>query len=1049
MSFWKKLWDRLNTDIQPDWKETIKGGVESADKLVKLAEVLNKKENASLKDLIPYFQQTASLLDVLNSPLGQVIGASIPFIGIATGLLTFLIEKSKKELSIEDSIFIVAQGAYLESFKDFFKQHPEIQNKLQDTTVSKELSKQIQSFGENFAFSLDQKEKEKEVENTLVCFAESKLAISANGLLKARLEESGFTKKEAGIITQRIARSTYRYLKRAFVENREKMPKLAALYGQQWQAELELDTSLDNYLKEIAKCPEEKVFDEEFSFKDIYVPLQVQAVKDGKIQDKETPQNIEVWAINLLLDDRKKQEVLFIQGRPGGGKSVFCRLFADKVRRELYPIYTPILIKLKDIEDFANNFDQTLTSVIDQDFVTDRGWLTDRNTRFLFLLDGFDELVLTRGKGNSVESFLDQVARFQENCGNNSERQHRVLITGRPLALLGFERPMPPNLQWVNIALMDDDIQAQWRSNWGKLVGETEAQAFQVFLTDENCPKQVQALAREPLLLYLLAAMHRDKRLDLETLRSRDGDLVKVKIYRAVIAWVLTKQREKRLIFDLTGCDTEDLRSILAETGLCITQTGTEQALVSMIEKRLVERGHEAAKKLIDEAKKNQEKDPLKNALAAFYLKAATGLDNSVEFFHKSFGEFLMAERLAESFWLWTKKSAKRQVKYTVEDTTLDWEIYDLLGYGLLTKEILSYLITLLKLGEPSDYLENNNTFTATDWVSLFERLYAFYWRWSQGEFIEVLESSTTILPLNKAVQLQQYQIPLGQRQADVYTGLNILILLLLINTHAQSQADLKEKIHFYPCGNPNNTEEFDGSRLLKIIGYSECLGAFTFGSKLGDFFSNTDLSNAKLSKADLSNADLSNAKLSKADLSKADLSNANLSKADLSYANLSGADLRKANLSNADLSNADLSNADLSNADLSNADLRNADLRYANLSKALSKANLSKANLREANLREANLSYADLSYANLSYANLINADLSFANLSFANLINADLSNANLSGANLSGANLSYADLEAMRWDQGTNWQGVRGLVDTAKNVPEALKQQLGLIDNE
>jgi hypothetical protein len=958
MGSWQKLWDRLNTDIQPNWQETIKGGVESADKLVKLAEVLNKKENASLKDLIPYFQQTASLLDVLNSPLGQVIGASIPFIGIATGLLTFLIEKSKKELSIEDSIFIVAQGAYLESFKDFFKQHPEIQNKLQDTTVSKELSKQIQSFGENFP--LDQKE----AENTLVCFAESKLAIAANKLLKARLEESGFTETEAQIITQRIARSTYRYLKRAFVENREKMPKLAPIYGQQWQAELERDTSLDNYLKEIAKYPEETVFDEEFSFKNIYVPLEVQSVDDGKIQDEETSQNIETWAIDLLLDDQERKQVLFIQGRPGGGKSVFCRLFADRVRRELYPIYTPILIRLKDIEDFANNFDQTLTNVIDQDFVTDRGWLTDRNTRFLFLLDGFDELVLTRGKGNSVKDFLDQVARFQENCGNNSERQHRVLITGRPLALLGFERLMPTNLQWVNIALMDDDIQAQWRANWDRLVGETEAQGFQVFLSDENCPKQVQALAREPLLLYLLAAMHRDKHLDLETLRSGDGDLVKVKIYRAVIAWVLTKQREKRLNFDLTGCDTEDLRSILAETGLCITQTGTEQALVSMIEKRLVDRGHEAAKKLIDEAKKNQEKDPLKNALAAFYLKAATGQDNSVEFFHKSFGEFLIAERLAESFWLWTEKSAKRQVNYTVKDTELDWEIYDLLGYGLLTKEILGYLMPLLKLGEPSDYLENNKTFTATDWVSLFERLYAFYLRWSQGEFIEALESSTTILPLNKAVQLQQYQIPLGQRQADIYTGLNILILLLLINTHAQSQGDLKEKIHFYPCGNPDNVEEFDQERLLKIIGYSECLGASTFWQKVADF-----LSNAYLGLADLIEANLS-------------------------YANLSNAFLIEANLSNANLSNANLSNA---------------------------------------NLIEANLSNANLIEANLSNANLIEANLSNANLSNACLIEADL---------------SYADLEAIGWSEETNWQGVKGL-DTAKNVPEALKQQLGLIDNE
>jgi hypothetical protein len=275
----------------------------------------------------------------------------------------------------------------------------------------------------------------------------------------------------------------------------------------------------------------------------------------------------------------------------------------------------------------------------------------------------------------------------------------------------------------------------------------------------------------------------------------------------------------------------------------------------------------------------------------------------------------------------------------------------------------------LLKLGEPSDYLENNSTFTATDWVSLFERLYAFYWRWSQGEFIEALESSTTILPLNKAVQLQQYQIPLGQRQADIYTGLNILILLLLINTHAQSQADLKEKIHFYPCGNPENAEEFDRERLLKIIGYSECLGAFTFVENLRHF----------------------------------------LSYANLSYANLFNADLFNADLFNADLFNADLSNTYLNNAYLNNASLNNASLSYANLNNA--------------SLRNADLIYADLSYADLS-----NADLSYADLSY--------------------ADLSYANLEAIRWNEETNWQGVQGL-DTARNVPEALKQQLGLIDNE
>ncbi len=69
MRFWEKLWSQVNTDITVNWTETIKGGVEAIDKIGKLAEVFNKKENASLTALIPYFQQTASLLDVLNSPL--------------------------------------------------------------------------------------------------------------------------------------------------------------------------------------------------------------------------------------------------------------------------------------------------------------------------------------------------------------------------------------------------------------------------------------------------------------------------------------------------------------------------------------------------------------------------------------------------------------------------------------------------------------------------------------------------------------------------------------------------------------------------------------------------------------------------------------------------------------------------------------------------------------------------------------------------------------------------------------------------------------------
>ncbi|WP_338043144.1 NACHT domain-containing protein, partial [Okeania hirsuta] len=232
---------------------------------------------------------------------------------------------------------------------------------------------------------------------------------------------------------------------------------------------MEVYGSIDNYLKEaITTKPQEKVFDENFTFRQIYVPLEVKPVNsDGKIEETATRQNIGKWAKTILLDENKDKQVLFIQAGPGRGKSVFCRMFADWVRQELYPIYTPILIRLRDVRNFAANIDETLADAVGWDFVnTDSGWLTDRNTRFLFLLDGFDELLLERGASNELKFFLDQVAQFQKRAAENNERGHRVLITGRPLALYGIERLMPPNLERVSILPMGYYIQRQWFEKW-------------------------------------------------------------------------------------------------------------------------------------------------------------------------------------------------------------------------------------------------------------------------------------------------------------------------------------------------------------------------------------------------------------------------------------------------------------------------------------------------------------------------------------------------------------------------------------------------------
>jgi hypothetical protein len=224
----------------------------------------------------------------------------------------------------------------------------------------------------------------------------------------------------------------------------------------------------------------------------------------------------------------------------------------------------------------------------------------------------------------------------------------------------------------------------------------------------------------------------------------------------------------------------------------------------------------------------------------------------------------------------------------------------------------------------------------------------------------------------------------LGLRQVDVHSGLNILILLLSLHRYAQNDNELKYKIDFHPNGKSVDGSRVDPQRLQKVIHYADCLETGNFSVIVGFYLSGADLSGAHLRGA---------------------------------Y--LIGADLRGADLRGADIG-TDLSGADLSGADLSGSYLIDVDF---------SGANLSGTNLGEAHLSGANLSGADLSGANLSCTDL----------SGANLIDVDFS-----GANLSLTDLSGADLSDLRFGDFTDWRNVEGL-DTAKNIPDRLKQQLNL----
>jgi uncharacterized protein YjbI with pentapeptide repeats len=665
------------------------------------------------------------------------------------------------------------------------------------------------------------------------------------------------------------------------------------------------------------------------------------------------------------------------------------------------------VIRLREIPTLQKSFRETLKEAVNTGFASDDGWLMDRNTRYLFFLDGFDELLMEGRSSGGLEQFLKQVGQFQRDCDKNSEMRHRVLITGRTLALQGIERQMPDNLDRVEVQIMDNPLQQQWLSKWEAQFGAEKTSAFQHFLQDECCPENVKSeLSREPLLLYLLAAMHRDKTLKVEDFQGTNSTQAKILIYNKTVNWVLTEQRYDNLNRDLTELETEDLRRILTEAGLCVVQSGGECASVAMIEERL--KAHDSAKKFLEEAQKRID-DPLRNALAVFYLQPGSK-EGSVEFVHKSFGEFLCAERLKESLEEWTRPGNKR-IKFNTQDSQMDGEIYDLLGYGPLTEEIVEYLMGLLTTpAAPGE----ENLFRP---VELFERLENFYLRWCEGEFIDAPPEN---LP-QKKMRLLRDQLKtqeLGQRQIDIYAGLNVMILLLELHRYGQQRDEFKDKMVFYPCGKPNAEGKLDDAgRLLRLIGYSCCVGNFGFVQTVGRF----------LSDANLSGVDLNDVDLSAVDLGDAYLCDVNLSGADLSDANLSGANLSGAYLCDVCFMRADLSGADLSGAQLGGSGTYLLGTDFTN-------ANLTDADLTNAKLTNANLSGADLCDANLTGAYLTGADL----------MGADLTGADLTDAILSDHTFRDAIFGDIKWDENTNWDNVRGL-DTAINVPQALRQQLGM----
>ena len=212
-----RLWNFLTTDLQA--LEAIKitsdtvRAADAADVVLGLATAL-AGEASDGQTLAPMIDRLDSLLDALNAPLGKLVREAPSFASMGTDLLAFYRQATQQEPTLAQTIALMSQAAYLESFREFVKRHPKVEQWLlvkDSTPQAKTITLEMKALG-HFELTDD------EARRSALSFSQSTLAEAFNSALNARLEQLGATPEIAHRMVESVAKNTNRHMQNAIAK---------------------------------------------------------------------------------------------------------------------------------------------------------------------------------------------------------------------------------------------------------------------------------------------------------------------------------------------------------------------------------------------------------------------------------------------------------------------------------------------------------------------------------------------------------------------------------------------------------------------------------------------------------------------------------------------------------------------------------------------------------------------------------------------------------------------------------------------------------------
>ncbi|MBD2102964.1 pentapeptide repeat-containing protein [Leptolyngbya sp. FACHB-261] len=686
-----------------------------------------------------------------------------------------------------------------------------------------------------------------------------------------------------------------------------------------------------------------------------------------------------------------KDWIRVISGGPGSGKSSFTKAFAAKqAEKAQIPVLLIPLHRFKISDDLV----EAVGKFVRSEHFLSRNPLDHEHgeSRLLIIFDGLDELAM-QGKAvtEAAQQFIDEVCN-QLLSLNRDKTRLQVLISSRDLVIQDHERKLKrlgqilhvlpyflPKNERERFIDLNSLLGQDQRQSWWELYGKANGKDYAALPSELN-RDDLTEITSQPLLNYLVALAFNRGELNLTGEINLNG------IYGGLLQSIYKRVWTDEQHPTLDKISEEEFTQVLEEIGLTVWHGNGRTATLQEIQKRLKEC------KLADslEAFSQSAESGVTNLLIAFYFRRSGSSEqgeNTFEFTHKSFGEYLTTRKIVgevENICEELKRYRRNPRQGRSEQELLQIWVR-LCGPTAIDFDLLRFVRDEVHLAYTQQPEEVRH------WQQVLCCLIRYMLQ--NGMPMETLISTIPTF----------YEANRQARNAE--EALLVMLNACAIQTQIVSEIDWPSPVAFGEW-----LSRLHGQRVLADVLALNCL---SFLNLSGCILFLRDFVEVNLRKANLREANLGAANLEGANLARANLARANLARANLKKANLEGAILKKANLEGAILEGADLEDANLEGADLEGANLAGANLEGADLEGAiLAGAILIEANLTGANLEGANLEGAYLEGAYLEDANLEGANLEDANLEGANLEGADLEGADLAGANLEGAYLEGADLE-------------------------------------